>query len=172
MSIERTYSKAKAAGNHVVWTERETLYVPLRLDGLVSDGREFGIFRVSGRDLYCHGFRADFDVPSGDSAIECNVGLYTSGGVLVPNGRLYLNGVVFGGDQIIQPPTPMPENSLWKFRVQIQSPDGDETYFPQGLTVTYHLRYATGQVKTDLFSNADPQEGVGFDQIGETFQVQ
>lgn len=172
MSIERKYSKAKAAGNHVVWTEREVVPVPFRLNGLLVDGQEFGVFRVTGSDMYCHGMRADFDVPSGDSAIECNVGLYTAGGVLVPNGRLYLNGVTLGGDKVINPPTPMPSGSLWKLRVEIQSPDEVDTYFPQGLTVTYLLRYATGRVLTNLFVTTDPQGGVGFDVIDGGFEVE
>lgn len=170
--IERRYSKTVAVANHVVWTGREPIYVPFKLDGLLANNQEFGTFRVAGKDMYCHGFRADFDVPAGDAAVQCAVGLYTAGGVLVPSGRLYLNGVTSGGDKLFFNPIPMPVNSIWKFRVEIQSYNLLQEYWPQGLAVTYQLRYANGPVKTQLFITSDPQEGIGFDQVGETLVIE
>lgn len=172
MSIEKTLSKAKGVGNRVVWTSREPLYVPYHVDGLLTNGQEFGMFRVTGRDLYCMGFRADFGVPAGDANIQCNVGLYNAADVLVPDGRLYLNGVSMGGDKIIRPPVAMPVSSLWKFKLEIQTPDGSEEFYPQEITITYHLRYAPGPVQNRLFVTNDPQQGIGFDQVGTTLVIE
>lgn len=168
--IERKYSKAKANGNHVVWTSREALFVPFSLDGLVYDGAEFGFFRVTGRDMVCTGFRFDFRVPSGDSNIEASVGLYTADSVLV-GGLLAINGVTFGGDKVFTAPVAMPVGSLWKYRLSISSPDGDTRYFPQGAVATYHLRYASGPVNTKVFTTFQPEQGVGFGEVNASFIV-
>ena len=66
----------------------------------------------------------------------------------------------------------MPVNSLWKFKLEIESPDDLEEYFPQGVTATYLLRYAQGPVNTDMFTTRLSSQGVGFDQIGSTFVVE
>lgn len=171
MSIERTYSKARAVGNHVVWSNLDLIPATFKLDGLPADQHEFGIFRVAGRDMYCHGFRVDFDVPAGDAGILCNVALTTGKGTTVENGTLYLNGVVDGADHVINPPVPMPSSSLWKFVLSISAQDGTSDHLPQGVTVTYHLRYAMGPVQSNLFTTSNPQIGVGFDQVGNTLEV-
>lgn len=172
MSNERKYSKAKANGNRVVWTAREVIPVPFTLDGIVFDQAEWGVFRVTGRDMYCSGFRVDFRVPAGDSNVRCNIGIYTAADVLAASGRLYVNGVTLGGDRVMTPPLAMPINSVWKFKLEIESPDQDETYFPQGVTGTYLLRYAQGVTPTKIFTTRLPSEGVGFDQIGTSFVVE
>ena len=169
--IERKYSKAKANGNRIVWTSRETIPAIFALDGLVYDGAEFGFFRVTGRDMYCSGYRIDFRVPAGDSKIEASVGLYTAAGDLILGSELDLNGVSFGGDKVFANPVPMPLGSLWKFRLSIEGPAGDTNYFPQGLVVTYHLRYAAGPVNTKVFTSFQPEQGVGFNPVGSTFIV-
>lgn len=170
--IRRRYSKAKANGNRVIWTARETLPVPFRMGGMVFDGAEWGVFRVTGRDMYCTGFRVDFQLPAGDANIQCNVGLYTGDNLLAPSGRLYLNGITMGGDRLVTPPLPMPVNSVWKFRLEIESPDGSEDYFPQGVTATYQLRYAQGPVDTNMFTKILSTGGIGFDAVGTTFVVE
>lgn len=172
MSIQRKYSKAKANGNRVVWTAHETIPVVFNLDGQLFDQAEWGVFRVTGRDMYCLGFRVDFRVPSGDNNIRCNVGIYTADNTLATSGRLYLNGVTMGGDRLISPALPMPVNSLWKFKIEIESPTDSEEFFPQGITATYHLRYANGPVDRNMFTTRLPNEGVGFSQIGSTFVVE
>lgn len=173
MSAQRKYSKAKANGNRVVWTSQEVIPVSFLLDGQAFNGAEWGVFRVTGRDMYCTGFRVDFRVPAGDAGIQCNVGIYTADNVLAASGRLYVNGVSMGGDKAVNPPLPMPVNSLWKFKMEIESPIDDETiYFPQGVTATYLLRYAQGPVNTQMFTTRLPNQGVGFDQIGTTFVVE
>jgi LSD1 subclass zinc finger protein len=172
MSLQRKYSKNKANGNHVVWTSNEVIPVPFALDGVLYDQAEWGVFRVSGRDMYCTGFRADFRLPSGDSNIRCSIGLYTGDNVLARGGRLYLNGVTMGGNNRMSPPIPMPVNSVWKFKLEIESPYGETQYFPQGITATYHLRYAQGPVHADLVAHTLSAQGVGFDQIGTTFIIE
>lgn len=172
MSIQRKYSKAKANGNRVVWTAQEVIPAAFAMDGQVFDQAEWGVFRVTGRDMYCCGFRVDFRVPAGDSNIRCNVGIYTADNVLASSGRLYLNGVTMGGDRVVQPPLPMPVNSLWKFKVEIESPDGSEEFFPEGITATYLLRYAQGPVDRNMFTTRLPNEGVGFMSVGSTFVVE
>jgi hypothetical protein len=169
--IERKYSKAKGNGNRVVWTSREVIPVPFTLDGLVYDEAEFGMFRVSGRDMYCSGFRVDFRVPAGDSKIQCSVALYTSLNTLVTGSELSLNGVSLGGDKVFGIPLPMPVNSMWKFRVSISSPDNDTTYFPQGLIAAYQLRYAAGPVNTKVFSTFQSDQGVGVSEVSSSFIV-
>jgi hypothetical protein len=171
MSIDRKYSKAKGAGNHVVWTGLEPVLVPFFMPGKLEDGRECGVLRIPGHDLYCSGLRADFGTPSGDSAISCTVSLYTAGNVIIPGAVLNLNGVAPGGDILFQPPVPMPVNSIWKLRVNISSPDDVDTYFPSDMTVTYQLYYSLGPVVASQFSLNDPQQGVGFDEIGYTLEV-
>lgn len=172
MTTTRKYSKSVANGNHVVWTSQEVIPVPFALDGLVFNEAEWGVFRVTGRDMFCSGFRVDFRVPSGDANIQCNVGIYTAENVLAAGGRLYVNGVTMGGDKVIAPPLAMPVNSIWKFKMEIESPSGDETFFPQGVTATYLLRYAPGAVNTNLFSTRLATQGVGFDQVGSSFVVE
>lgn len=172
MSIQRKYSKAKANGNRVVWTSQEVIPVPFNLEGLAFNQAEWGIFRVTGRDMYCTGFRVDFRVPSGDANIRCNVGIYTADNILAPGARLALDGVTMGGDRPINPPLPMPVNSIWKFKLEIESPTGEMDFFPQGVVATYLLRYAQGPVNTNLFTTRLPADGVGFDQIGTTLVVE
>lgn len=172
MTTTRKYSKAAANGNRVVWTSREVIPVTFSLDGQAFNDAEWGVFRVTGRDMFCAGFRVDFRVPSGDANIQCNVGIYTAENVLAANGRLYVNGVTMGADKAIVPALPMPVNSIWKFRLEIESPSGDETFFPQGITATYLLRYAPGSVNTNLFTTRLATQGVGFDQVGSTFVVE
>jgi hypothetical protein len=170
--IERKYSKTKANANHVVWTAREVIPVVFNLDGLVADGLEFGIFRVPGVPMYCTGFRIDFNVPSGDYEIMASVGLFTGKDYLVPNSLLRLDGVTLGATKIFDLPLAMPSGSVWKFRLNIDAPDNTDTYFPQGVSATYYLRYSPGPVNTRYFSMSQPEIGVGFDSVGQTLVVQ
>ena len=172
MANQRRYSKAKANANRVVWTSQEVIPVPFELNGLAFHQAEWGIFRVTGRDMYCTGFRVDFRVPSGSSRIRCNVGIYTGDDVLAMNGRLTLDGVTMGGDRPMSPAIPMPVNSIWKFKMEIEAPDDSSEFFPEGVTATYLLRYAQGPVNTKLFSNRLREGGVGFDQIGVNLIVE
>lgn len=168
---ERKYSKAKAVANHVVWTAMEIIPVVFNLDGLVHDQGEFGIFRVPGRDMYCTGFRIDFQVPAGDYEVRCAVGLYTANDYLVPTGLLRLDGVTLGDTKTFNVPLPMPVNSVWKFKMEVSSPTDQEEYFPQGISATYYLRYAAGPVSTQLYTYLQPSVGVGFDTVGTTLIV-
>jgi hypothetical protein len=164
MSLQRKYSKAKANGNRVVWTSQEPMSVPYSLDGMLYNNAEWGIFTVTGRDLYCLGFRVDFRVPGGDPVLQCNI--------LAAGARLYLNGVTMGGEKAITPSLRMPVGSSWKFRMELESPDGSDLSFPQGVTATYRLCYAQGALPP-LPASGDPlAQGIGFERIGSTFVVE
>ncbi len=166
MSIERTFSKAKAVGNRITWTQREIVPVTFKLDGVPVDGHEFAILRVPGRDMYLNGFRIDFDVPAGDALVNCSAQVFTAAGIAIPETLLRLDGVVSGADKIVTPPLQMPTKSVWKTIIRISSPFEDTTYYPQGITITYQLSYAASPVRTDRFTMTNPQVGVGFDQVG------
>lgn len=144
MPIERTYSKAKAVGNHVVWTNQEIIPVPFKLDGVIPDGAEFGIYRQFGRAAFCVGYHAEFNVPAKDRRVRITVNLCTIAGVVVPGSQLILGEQALGGDKIFSQPVAMPTNSAWKFIVQAATPS--DYVLPEGLTVTYLLRYANGAV--------------------------
>lgn len=172
MSAQRRYSKAKANGNRVVWTSQEVIPVAFLLDGQAFNNAEWGVFRVTGRPMYCTGLRVDFRVPAGDASVRCNVGIYTADNVLAPSARVYVNGVTLGGEKAILPALAMPVNSLWKLKLEIESYTDDEIYYPQGVTATYLLRYAQGPVNTQLFTTTLPNQGVGFDLVGSSFVVE
>lgn len=169
MSLQRKHSKTVAAANRVVWTGREVLPVAYTLNGLVTDGAELGIFRVTGRPLYCNGFTAFFQTPSADRYVNCSVEMQTGSGVAVPGGLLRLNGVTAGGEKQFKA-VPMPSGSLWKMVVRSAAVNVED--LPQGLTVTYQLRYANGPVRTDFWTNGLVSEGIGFWQIDDNFVVE
>jgi hypothetical protein len=170
--IERKYSKTKANANHVTWTAREVIPVVFNLDGLAADGMEFGVLRIPGAPMYCTGYRIDFGVPSGDYEIQASVALYTTRNYLVPNSTLRLDGVTLGATKIFDRPVVMPSGSMWKFRLNIEAPDDSSQFMPQGLNVTYYLRYAAGPVNTRFYALSQPELGVGFDSVGQTLVVQ
>lgn len=175
MSIQRRYSKSKAVGGHVVWTPEEVQMYPVHLDGLLFDGAEFGVLQVEGRDVICSGFRVDFRVPARDREIVCYVGLYTGNSILVPGGRAQFLGTTTGGFHAIEPNIPMPTKSIWKFILELSHPDEDseetEDLYPEGIRVTYYLRYANSPVVATLYSQVLTNRGVGFDAVGSTLIV-
>lgn len=154
MSAQRRYSKAKAIGNHVVWTNEETIPVTFAIDGLIPDGQEFGIYRVSGRDQYCVGFALNVNVPAKSSNVQIAVGIYNSQGILAPGTLTYLSGIATGTNKSLLPPVAMPAGSIWKLIAQVASPNDAVT--PQGLIATYYFRYANGQAVNPIASFGAP----------------
>lgn len=169
MSLERKYSKAVGAANRVVWTGREVIPVPFQLSGLVSDGAEFGVLRVAGKAMYCSGFTAYFQAPAADRLCRVSVEMQTGSGATVPRSVLNVNGVTMGGEIQFQPHLPMPVGSIWKLYVRTEAED--PAGLPQGLVVTYQLRYANGPIRTDFWNNGLVPDGIGFWDIGGTFVV-
>lgn len=167
--LQRKYSKAKAAGNHVVWTDQTLIPVPYTMSGLVTSD-SFAFLRIQGQAMVCTGLHAHFRVPSGDSNLQLSLAMATAAGQVVPNTRLYLNGVVTGGDMAFTPPVILPVGSLWKIQVCVNGID--PTFFPQDLTVTYQLRYTNGPTRTNFWASGEPLTGIGFYDVNGTFVVQ
>jgi hypothetical protein len=168
-SIQRKYSKAKAAGGHVVWTGDQVIPVPYTMTGSVVNDA-FGFLRIQGNPVICTGIHAHFQVPSGDANLQMSVQLADANNDLVPGTQLFLNGVVLGGDLKFSPAVKMPSGSLWKLNVNII--EGDSNFYPEGLTVTYHLRYSNGPVRTNFWASGEPAIGIGFYDVNGTFVVQ
>lgn len=154
MSIQRRYSKAKAVGNHVVWTNEETIAMPFVVDGLVPDNQEFGVYRVSGRDQYCVGLAVNVNVPAKSGSVQLAIGIYNGQGVLAPGTLVYLTGNAVSANKCIMPPVAMPKGSVWKLIVQVASPNPNVT--PQGLVATYYFRYANGQAISTIATYGSP----------------
>lgn len=168
--LPKKYSKAKAAGNHVVFTGDEVLPVPYTMMGLVVDQGDFGFLRIQGRPVICTGFHAHFTVPAGDRAMKMSVVLCAADGTTFEQTRLRLDGIVEGNDIVFNPAVKMPTGSLWKLLVNVD--DGDEDYWPEGLTVTYQLRYSNGFSRSNYFVTTEQVGGIGFYDIGGTFNIQ
>lgn len=168
MQIQRTYSKAKAAGNHVVWTNDQIIPAPYILSGLVNQD-SFAFLRVAGSAMVCRGFHAHFRVPAGDRDTQISIVLATAQNVVLPHTRLALNGVTFGGDKTFVPAVPMPVGSLWKINVEVTY--GDPEFQPEDLTVTYQLQYANGQARSNTYAYGELPTGVGFFDVDGNFIV-
>ena len=167
-SLQKSYSKAKKNGNGVVFDGSEVIPVPYTMSGLVTTD-SFGFLRVQGRAVICTGMHAHFRVPSGDRLAQISVQLADANNDLVSQAKLYLNGVVLGGDAAFTPAVKMPTGSLWKLNVVVLA--GDPQYLPQDLTVTYHLRYANGPVRTSFWAAGEPLAGIGFYDVGGSFVI-
>lgn len=170
MSIQRKYSKTKAVANHVVWTEKEILQVPFKLEGLVFDKAEGGLFRAVGRDIICAGYRVSFQYPASSRFVNVTIDLQTGDGTVISGTTLKLNGVNGGGEKNFSPGLVMPVNSTWKFRVLV-SGETAEQFYPQGLTFTYLLRYSNGPAVVNSYANVFNQSGIGFQQVGRDLVV-
>lgn len=164
MSLERRFSKAKANGNRVVFTEREIIPVTFPLDGLLYDGAEFGQFRVPGRDMICTGYRADIRLPAADRAVQLSVSFYTGEGTIITGTDLNLSGVTAGDEKAILPSLNMPSGSTWK--LVIAASGSEEEFYPQGIVVTLYLRFANGVVTSAYRSGKFTAEGIGFTEVG------
>ncbi len=167
MTLERSYSKAKANANHVVWSNQEVFPVTFTLDGVLSDMAEFAIHRVVGRAVFCVGFHAEFRVPARDTRVNVAVNLCNGLGVPAAGGKLYLTDNVTGGDQLFVPPLVMPASSAWKVILQVASPD--DTLRPEGITFTYYLRYANGPVANVAATSQVASGGFNFWQPGAPY---
>ena len=174
----RTYSKAVAGGNHIIWTGRQVIPAAFFLAGLPGENAEFGLLRVPSSTLgmYCTGFRVDFQVPPASAQLALRIDLCTGAGAVVPGGSLYLNGVVGGGELTLARVLPMPPNSLWKFVCHVPANlTLDQTKgLPESLSATYWLQPAGGAapVRSDAYSTRGSLQGIGYDVIGQTLQVQ
>ena len=169
VALEKRYSKAKANANHIVWTGREVIPVNFYVGGLIYDSLEFGNFRVTGRDMYCSGYRIDFQRPAGSQEVVVTANLYTGNGGLVPNTSLRIAGTQIGRDATFPGGSlAFPEGSIWFIRMSVT---GDEAYYPESATVSYWMRYANGPVSSQLWSPTLSEGGIGFWGIGEDFVV-
>jgi hypothetical protein len=154
-----------AAGNHVTFTDREVLPVPFTLDGLVYNGAEFGFYRVPGRDMVLAGYTIDVRLPSSSRGLVMYAQLATGEGDLVPGTLLPLHGVTARRELPLSPGLLWPQNTTWK--VVITAEGAEDADMPQGLVLTYLLRYANGSPALAASSTRFRQEGVGFDVIGD-----
>ena len=167
--LEKGYSKAKAAANRVTWTDLEVMSIPFLFPGTLVDGSEGGVLRMSGREMVLVGLRAFYRTPPGDAAAQVTVSVRQGDGTLVANSSLVLRGIVPGGELAIVPNIPMPANSIWKARININA--GDPLYYASGLDVTYLVRFSNGPLSSDHFSTTLSVSGVGYWTIGGTFVV-
>jgi len=169
IALQKRYSKAKASANRVVFTGDEVIPVPFTLPvlGTVPD---FAYFRVQGRSVICTGVHVHFQVPSGDRNTKLAVVLADANNDVLSATRLRLDGVCLGGDLKYSPAIKMPTGSLWKMNVELTA--GDPAYAPQGMTVTYQLRYANGPTRTSFWAAGQPLTGIGFYDINGTFVIQ
>jgi len=168
-AIARTYSKAKKSGGGVVWNGDQVIPVPYTMDGMVVND-SFAFLRIQGNPMVCTGFHAHFQVPSGDREMQMSVVLADANGNEMSQTRLYLNGVVMGGDKKFIPAVNMPSGSLWKLNVDVIN--GDKNFYPQGLTVTYQLRYSNGPARSNFWTSVEIPAGIGFYNLDGTFVVQ
>lgn len=140
-TLQRTYSKAKANGNHVVWTSQESIPVTFALDGLLSCGT-YGLYTASGRPAYCSGFQVSFTAPGQDPAMYVQVSLLDRFNQLVPGSLLKLYGTTPGQFQTVVPAFFLNVGDTLQFNVAILN--GVDQYLPQDTTLTYFLNYANG----------------------------
>jgi hypothetical protein len=149
-TLQRTYSKAKAIANNVVWTDQETIPVNFNIDGLISTG-VYGLFTVSGRPLYCAGFQVDFTVPSQDPGTVIYVNLIDENSETVPGSLLKLYGCTAGNRQTIAPAFLIPSGNSVQFNVAVVN--GIDEYLPQDAALTYYFRYANGLPGQQIFTS-------------------
>lgn len=169
MFFERTYSKAKSVANHAVWTPQEIIPVGFNLDGVVPDQAQFALLQVRGQPVYCIGYRVECQVPASSRSVQFSVSLQNGAGTLVPNSTLVLNGAPSSGEFTFSPALGMPTGSVWQAIIKVLS--GSDFSLPEGLRITYLLRYANGPVTNDLAVNQTTQTGVGFWRLGQDFIV-
>lgn len=167
--MNRLFSKAKANGNHVVWTGDQIIPVPFTMTGLVTSD-DFAFLRISGAGVICTGINVNFRVPAGDRGYQMQLALYTADNQLIPSTVIQFNGSQLVGDMVYPGGVKMPSGSLWKMRVTILN--GDDNFGPQDMTVTYQLRYANGPARTNLWAAAPTLDGIGFYTLDGTFIVQ
>ena len=169
MTLQRTFSKAKANAGHIVWTGDQVIPVPYTMSGLVTTD-SFAFLRIQGQAVICTGLNVHFRVPAGDSNTQIAIALADANGDVVPQTQMLLNGVLTGGDIAYQPSVIMPTGSLWKLNVSVLA--GSDDYLPQDLTATYQLRYANGPVRTNFWASGEPIVGLGFYDVNGAFVVQ
>lgn len=169
IALERRYSKTKANANNIVWTGNEVIPVTMYVGGLIYDALEFGNLRITGRAMYCSGYRIDFQRPSGDRAVTISTAICTGLGEVVSGTEMTIVGTQIGQEKVLTAGMVMPEGSIWFIRV---TADGREEYFPESATVTYWLRYANGPVISGMWSPVLSEGGIGFWEIGHDFKVE
>jgi hypothetical protein len=165
----RRYSKAKATGNHVVFTGDMVIPVPFKMDGLVCNDT-FAALRVGTSGMLLDGITLNFQVPAGDQGTKLGIVLVNASGTPVTVTQVYVTGVVAGGNYNFSPAVKLPPGSLWKLKVTVLA--GDDQYLPQDMTATYQLRFANGPVRNNLWSATPTPDGIGFYNMDVTFTVQ
>lgn len=165
----RSYSKSRAVGGHITSTYQQVFPAAFQADGLATDGMRLGEFRVPGAPYYCPGFVVRFDSPPAAGDIVLHFDLYQAG-TKKSGTRLTLRGTKVGGQKILSPDVAMPKNTLWW--IEVTHERGDDRYLPQGLSVTYLLRFARGPAVNRADNIQELPAGIGFWQIEENFTIQ
>ncbi len=169
MSAAKQYSKLKAIGGHVVWTDKEVFQVPFYLEGTAYDQAEWAVIKVSGRDVLLRGVRLDVRVQTTSNQVNTTVDLVTGAGEIVPATTLTLAGTKPFAELDLSPNVQMPAGSYWKARIGFN--ESFAAFAPQGLTLTYIMSYANGPVVNPIASFELLEEGIGFWAIGDDFVV-
>lgn len=167
--LQKRYSKTKALANRIIWTPNEVMQVPFTMDGILFDSADLAVMRVLGRDMFCLGYRVDFRVPASAHTVRISTYLFRGDNVAVTGSTLNLYGITPGDTKLFSPNVPFPANSIWKFRVAVDN--GTDEQVPQGITITYYMRYANGPVDSSQSAFDLLNSGVGYWQVGKTFVV-
>lgn len=153
MSIERTFSKSKHIGNRTTWSDEAVLPLTVDVPGIFPQG-EFATIKIPGRQVYCLGYQIEFRAPAASRSVDLRTALMASDGQVPPLGVLNFKGVQRKSVLGFMQPVPMPAGSLWQ--LVGTAVHGAEEDLPEGLVVTYLLRYATRSlVSQNLFQPND-----------------
>jgi hypothetical protein len=169
MSAAKQYSKLKAVGGHVVWTDKEIFQVPFYFEGTAFDQAEWAVIKVVGRDVLLRGIRLDVRVQTTSNQVNTTVDLVTGSNVIVPATTLTLAGTEPFAELELSPNVQMPSGTYWKARIGFN--ESFQSFAPQGLTLTYIMSYANGPVVNPLASFDLLNDGIGFWEIGNDFVV-
>jgi len=140
--LERSYSKAKAVGNHVIWSASNVAPITFFNEGVIANGQEFGILYVAGGPLTLTGFRVEFQCPSVNPNMMLQIQIISADypGIIVPGGLLTILGEVKFGMQTL-PPMILPSSSRWKAVATVIN--GTNADLPQGVNLTYFVNYSS-----------------------------
>ena len=140
-TLQRTYSKAKAIANRVIWTAQEPMPTVYQMDGLLSPGL-CGLYRVTGRPVYCAAYQVSFTVPSQDPGLLVQITLVYGNGETIPGTTSKMYGSVANAIKIVTPPALIPAGGIVQFHIDIVS--GLEEFLPQDAVLTYYMNFANG----------------------------
>jgi hypothetical protein len=139
--LQRTYSKAKGIANKVIWTSQEPIPVVFTRDGLLSSGL-CGLYRATGRPVYCSAFQVEFIVPSQDPGMLVEISLVNKNGIMVPGSLMKAYGCAANQLQTVTPAALVNAGETLQFNVNVIN--GVDEYLPQDAVFTYYLNFANG----------------------------